>query len=154
MRILTAVLITLAATIGFAMNFNLRDLRLLFATGLAGAFGYGIYRVAGIYFVGETFPTLFAAFGVGVIGELFSRWFRAPALVLITPAIVVLVPGRKLYAMMLYFVQEEFWQAVDQGIQVVFIAGAIALGILASSLFSLSVRRMRRTNIKGKAHKI
>ena len=68
MRILTAVLITLAATIGFAMNFNLRDLRLLFATGL-----YAIYQQRGEAFVTD-YKNLLASTGEASAADLAARF--------------------------------------------------------------------------------
>ena len=148
-----AVLLAFLATAGFALNFNLRDRRLLITAGISGALGYGVFRVTGTYIAGDSFATFFAALTVGLLGEFFSRRIKAPSLVMIIPAIVPLVPGGRLYEMMLYFVQEQFLESIQKAVETAFIACAIALGILTASLFSLSLRRMRKENIKGKEGK-
>lgn len=150
MKILHIMLLTFVGTVGFAIHFRLRDKKLLFASGLCGAIGYGVYVFAKTLFVGDALPAFLAAMMVGVIGEWASRTFKAPALIMILPGIVPLVPGGKLYQMMVHFVQSDFLPALDQAAQTTFIAGAISLGILAASVFSVSLRRMRHINIRGK----
>ncbi len=150
MRIEQVILLTFVATVGFAIYFRLRDKKLLLAAGLCGAVGYGVYVFSKNLFIGDALPTLLAAMTVGLMGEWLSRVFKAPALIMILPGIVPLVPGGKLYQMMVHFVQSDFLPALDQAAQTTFIAGAISLGILAASVFSVSLRRMRHINIRGK----
>lgn len=150
MRILGMMLLSFVATFGFALNFKLRDNRQLLVAAFSGAVGYGVVQLLKLVLDGETVPTLLAALLVGLLGEFFSRRIKAPALIIILPGIIPLVPGSRLYTTMLHFVQEEFWLATDQAVQTAFIAGAIALGILLASLFSVSLRRMRRINVIGR----
>lgn len=150
MNLLGPVLLSFVATLGFALNFRLRDRGQLLVAAFSGAVGFLVYQLAWQVLDSHTMPTLLAALTVGLLGEFFSRRIKAPALIVILPGIIPLVPGSRLYSMMLHFVQEEFWLATDQAVQTAFIAGAIALGILLASLFSVSLRRMRRMNVIGR----
>jgi len=144
------VLLSFVATAGFALNFKLWNKKHLLVASISGAAGYAAYLFFSTIFDTQGMPTLFGALVVGLLGEWFSRRIKAPALIIILPGIIPLVPGRSLYATMLHFVQEDFWMATDQAVQTLFVAGGIALGILLASLFSVSLRRMRRLNVIGR----
>ena len=147
---LLKVFLSLVATFGFALNFKIRDRIQLLVASCSGGLGYAVFLLTAEFLRGDTLPTLFAALTVGLLGEFFSRKIKTPAHVIILPGIIPLVPGTRLFSTMLYFVQAEFLLATDQALQTAFIAGGIALGILLASLFSVSLRRMRRLNVIGR----
>lgn len=148
--IIKNIIFTSIAALGFAVFFGMREKRLLMATGCCAMFGYLVYELMALVFDGVSYPTIFAALTVGVMAEFFSRSLKVPATIMILPGIVPLVPGTNLYRMMQHFVQEDFWNALREGANTLFISGSIALGITASSLFSLSLRRVRKRNIRVK----
>ena len=62
----------------------------------AGFLGHGVSIVASAYF-GSALGIFFAALFLGIYANLFARWRKAPAAIVLLQGIVVLVPGSKLY---------------------------------------------------------
>lgn len=69
---------------------------------------------------------------------------KKPATVFITPGIVSLVPGAGMYYTMLYLVQKDYSQATIAGSETFFMAAAIAIGIIVSTIFSRSLRYFKK----------
>ncbi len=63
---------------------------------IAGFLGHGISVFASAYF-GIALGTFFAALFLGVYANLYARWLKAPAAIVLLQGIVVLVPGSKIY---------------------------------------------------------
>lgn len=135
------------AIIGFAGYFNVKKKSTLIASALSGGISFAIFNIF-IMNGQSVLGTFIAALLVGVIGELLSVRFKTPSTVFIMPAIIPLVPGSGMYYTMLHFVHEDFTQMIAFGTQTIFVAGSIAMGILVGSIFSRSLKRMRRSNIK------
>ncbi len=62
----------------------------------AGFLGHGTSIIASAYF-GIALGTFFAALFLGIYANLYARWLKAPAAIVLLQGIVVLVPGSKLY---------------------------------------------------------
>lgn len=135
------------ATIGFAGYFNVKMKSALIATALSGGIAFGVLNIFTFY-GHNVLGTFVAALLVGTVGEVLSVKLKTPSTVFITPAIIPLVPGAGMYYTMLHFVNEDFPQMIDSGSQTIFLAGSIAMGILIASIFSKSLKRMRRHNMK------
>lgn len=135
------------ATLGFAGYFNVKGSKVLIAASISGGISYAIYYVF-TYFNREVPGVFVAALLMGVMGEFWSTRLKAPSTIFIMPGIIPLVPGAGMYYTMLDFANEDFTQMIATGAHTFSIAGAIAMGILVGSIFSKSVRRMRRYNFK------
>lgn len=138
--------ITCAFSVTIAMVWWLHKPVPLGAAAVGAAFGFFVFRAALHFIGGIFFPTLFAAIVIGLSAELFARITKTPAIVLLAPGLYTLVPGSRMYEAMLFFVQKNYAAAIDKSLEVILIAGGIAFGVLVASLFSLSVRRMRKAN--------
>lgn len=148
MEFLKQFIVASIATLGFAKYFNVTSRAPFVATSLSGGLSWLIYTVIYYFYDSKIIATLFGTMALGVLGELCSRKLKFPATVFITPGIVTLVPGAGMYYTMLHFVNGDFEQLLQVGTETIFIAGAIALGILASSIFSRPLSRIRKYNIK------
>ncbi len=62
----------------------------------AGFLGHGVSLLATPFF-GYALGTFFAALFLGIYANLFARWLKTPAAIVLLQGIVVLVPGSKLY---------------------------------------------------------
>jgi uncharacterized membrane protein YjjP (DUF1212 family) len=62
----------------------------------AGFLGHGVSLLASAFF-GIALGTFFAALFLGMYANLYARWLKAPAAIVLLQGIVVLVPGSKLY---------------------------------------------------------
>lgn len=133
------------ATVGFSVYFY-APLDAIFATSLAGGLSWALYYIVLYSFENKIIGTFLGAFLVGVLGEFLAIKMKKPATVFITPGIVSLVPGAGMYYTMLYLVQKDYSQAVITGSETFFIAAAIAIGIIVSTIFSRSLRIIRKKN--------
>lgn len=133
------------ATIGFSVYFY-APMDSIIATGLAGGFSwllnYIIVQVTSDKIIG----TFLGAILVGILGEFLAIKLNKPATVFIYPGIVPLVPGAGMYYTMLYLVQKDYSQAAITGTETLFIAAAIAMGIIISTIFSRSLRFTKKNN--------
>ena len=135
------------AVLGFAGYFNDKHKPTLLATALSGGLAFLILYIFSLY-GHDILGTFIASLFIGIFGETLSIRLKTPSTIFITPAIIPLVPGAGMYYTMLHFVNEEFSQMISSGAQTIFIAGSIAMGILVASIFSKSLKRMRRRNLK------
>ena len=88
--------------------------------------------------------TFFGALTVGILGEFLARLNKKPATLYITPGIIPLVPGAGMYYTMLALIEKDFSMAGNKGVETLFIAAAISIGIIISSVFSRSIKRVRQ----------
>lgn len=97
---------------------------------------------------GSLFLSAFiAALLTGMLGEFFSRRFKMPATIFIMPGLIPLVPGGGMYYTMYYLIQENMDLFVREAINTFSVAMALSLGIVASGLFSQSLRAFRKRSL-------
>lgn len=139
MQLIYQFLLSLGATIGFSIYFNAPILSII-PTGILGGLSWSLYYLFFNYLDQKIIGAFFAAFLVGTLGEILAIVFKKPATVFITPGIVPLVPGAGMYYTMLYLVEENFDMAISKGVETFFIAASISIGIIASTIFSRSIK--------------
>ena len=106
------LLVTLVASLGFALFFNVNKRRIIPAT-LGGVFTWAIYYV------------LFAA----VFAETMSRITHTPVTGFFIISVIPLIPGRALYYTMYNAVSGNLSACGEFGIMTMLYAGGIAVGI-------------------------
>ncbi|WP_026893950.1 threonine/serine exporter family protein [Clostridiisalibacter paucivorans] len=133
---------------GFSVIFN-APRNCIIKSGLSGAFGWLVYKIINSLFFSSVAGSFLGAITVGFLGEVFARFFKKPATVFIIPGIVPLVPGAGMYYTMLAIIEKRFIDAANKGSEVLFIAAAIASGIIISSSISqiLSTKKKKRKKI-------
>ena len=67
----------------------------------------------------------------------------------VIPGIIPLVPGLGMYNTMLYLVQSNFELAISKGANVLFVGGAISLGILVVTSLSRTIKIVSLKKIAG-----
>lgn len=133
------------ATIGFAVFFNAPKSTLI-TCGFVGAVGWSLFY----YLVGVTnndiLANFIAAIVVATMSEYLARKLKQPAIVFVIPGIIPLVPGLGMYNTMLYLVQNDYNLAISKGADVLFVGGAISLGVLivTSIVRSINLFEMRK----------
>ncbi|MCE2595806.1 threonine/serine exporter family protein [Motilimonas cestriensis] len=85
----------LLLSVGLAVVFKVRSKDIVWGV-LAGVIAYAA-SFLGSYYLGEALGPFLGAFAVGVYGNLYARWTRSPASVVLLQGIVLLVPGSKTY---------------------------------------------------------
>lgn len=145
MNIIYQLIFSFFATIGFAIYFS-APLNSVIASGISGGLSWVILYIFIHNFNNKVAGTFFGAFLVGLLGEFLAIKLKKPATVFITPGIVSLVPGAGMYYTMLYLVQKDYTKAAISGTETFFMAAAIAIGIITSSIFSRSLKRFKKNN--------
>ncbi len=127
-------LFCVVASAFFAATLNAPKKSILISS-LIAALGYSLYiymAAAGSPVAGYFFATVLMA----SLCEVFARIIKMPAVVLITPAVIPVVPGLGLYEMVLYMVLGDFERALHTGISAMMAIGAMAMGIALSTFFA------------------
>ncbi|WIV10773.1 threonine/serine exporter family protein [Proteiniborus sp. MB09-C3] len=123
------------STAGFGVFFNIPKDSII-KSSLGGAMSWVVYIISVRLFSSSIGGTLLAAITVGFLGEFMAKHFKKPATIFIIPGIVPLVPGAGMYYTMLEVINKDFISAAELGTEAIFIALAIAIGIIVSSSFS------------------
>ncbi|HHW72967.1 MAG TPA: threonine/serine exporter [Firmicutes bacterium] len=100
--------------------------------GLVGCLGWTIFLAAQGP-VGEVGAVFLAATAVAVASEVLARRRHQPVIVFLTPGIIPIVPGSKAYLTMLSFVQKDYAEGLVLLVTTLFLAGAVAAGIIITS---------------------
>lgn len=112
--------------------------------GMVGALGWIVFLLTKEWW-GEIAAMFLAGTAVAVWSELLARRHHQPVVVFLTPGIIPLVPGGKAYLTMLSFLQKDYTEGVILLVTTVFLAGAVAAGIIAtSSVFRIYSRTKQR----------
>lgn len=114
--------------------------------GAVGGLGWAVFLAAQGH-LGEVGAVFLAATAASVCSEVLARRHHQPVIVFLTPGIIPIVPGGKAYLTMLSFVQKDYTQGVVLLVTTLFLAGAIAAGIIITSAV---FRNFSRTKLKGR----
>lgn len=126
---LIQILMAFLGTIGFAIFFNIRKIR-LFLVGIGGAVIWTVFLVVNHVTEQEMIALFAASVLASVFAEILARVVKSPATVLLVPMVIALIPGGNLYYTMFYMVQghsilfQSYLKLVLQE------AASIALGIM------------------------
>lgn len=131
------------ATIGFAIHFG-APINSIIPSGISGAASWTLYYFMFSILNDKILANFMGALLVGTLGEFLASKYKKPATVFITPGIVPLVPGAGMYYTMSYLVSRNYNEAINSGTEVFFMAAAIAVGIIVSTIFSKSLRKFRK----------
>lgn len=143
MELIKQFVFSFFGTIGASILFSIpRDSIII--SGTVGALGWTTYTTILSKYSSPVAGTFFGALAVGIIGELLARHFKKPATVFIIPGIIPLVPGAGMYYTMLALIEKRFLDAANIGTETLFIAVAIAIGIVMSSSLSRSIKRVQK----------
>ena len=120
------------ATAGFAVFLNAPKSTLI-PSGVVGGIGWTFYKFLSIVTGNNIISDFIATSIITFLSEFLARKLKQPAIIFIIPGIITLVPGLGLYNTMLYLVQKDYSNAISKGCDVLFVAGAISLGVLIIS---------------------
>ncbi len=142
MNIIKEIILSAFSTMGIAILFRSPKNTVFFA-GLIGALAWGVFSMTLNIFQNIVASSFLAALTVGISGEYFARYTKKPATLYVTPGIVPLVPGAGMYYTMLFLIENDYTAAITKGSETFFIAAAISMGIIVSSAFSRSIKRVK-----------
>ncbi|WP_419725548.1 threonine/serine exporter family protein [Terrisporobacter petrolearius] len=133
------------ATVGFAIFLNAPKSTLI-SSGFVGGLGWSVFYYLVKLSGNDILANFIAALVVSYFSEILARKLRQPAIIFVIPGIIPLVPGLGMYNTMLYLVQHDYNNAIAKGADVLFVGGAISLGILVvtslvKTLHMLSIKK-------------
>jgi len=128
----TAALAVLPLPIAFAILFDARpsESPVIFA---ASTTGYLASELGASYLSLDIAPFV-GALVVGLVGNFYARTADRPALVAITPGILVLVPGSIGFRSLTSFLESGVVEGMDGAFRTGFVAISLVCGLLASNL--------------------
>lgn len=147
MSIIWHFIFSAISTVGFAIFLNTPALTLIPA-GITGGIGWSIYFYLMQITLSSIFSNFIAALVVGLLSEILARRLKHPAILFVIPGIIPLVPGLGMYNTMLYLVQRNFDLAIATGTDVLFVGGAISLGVLISTSLARTISIFKLNKLK------
>ncbi|KGA96327.1 hypothetical protein AJ85_09980 [Alkalihalobacillus alcalophilus ATCC 27647 = CGMCC 1.3604] len=130
------VIVCYFATVAFGVIFN-GPLRIIWIGGVIGAMSWFIYSTLPTLGISFVFATAVAALMAATCSHLLAKWFRVPVTMFSIQGIIPLVPGSKAYYTMLSFLDGDYIEGIQIGIDTMLQAGAIAAGLVfALAVFS------------------
>lgn len=88
----------------------------------------------GEWAIGREAGAFFGALAIGCTSNAYARWMNRPAMVPLTPALLVLVPGAIGYRSLTALLENQTLQGVEQAFAMVMVAGALVGGLLMANL--------------------
>ena len=100
----------------------------------AGFLAHGMSLIASAFF-GIALGTFFAALVLGIYANLYARWLKAPAAIVILQGLVVLVPGSKIYMGLNTAISGQEILHIDQlGSQAFLILMSLVAGLIFANI--------------------
>lgn len=155
MDIKTAVILCVSGifcTLGFSWLFRVTKKNIIWTT-LGGFLTCVVYVVCCKFFGHEFFQNVFPSLFAAAYAELLARLTKSPATPYFACAIVVLIPGAKLYYTMYYIIVGQMDMFRETIIQLLRISSGIAVGIMLISVIVREIYR-RRYDIVNKGENI
>ncbi len=88
----------------------------------------------GVEFLGPLLGAALGAFLSGTVANLFARKRRRPAVVLVVPALILLVPGSIGYNSLTLLMQKDVLTGVDTAVTTMLVAVSLVAGLLLSNV--------------------
>lgn len=140
MYILKNFIFAFLATVGFSVILNVPK-KSIYLCSVCGAAGWSVYIFFREIGVDNINANLYTSICIGIMGEIFARLNKEPVTVFIIPGIFCIVPGYGIYNTMKSLMEKNYVQASIVGFETIFVAGAIATGIIiVSSIFKVFIK--------------
>ena len=147
MELFVQIVLSFIATSCFGVIFN-APTRVIPYCGLVGSIGWSIYYTLTNWQNVDTIQATFlSAFFVAFIAHLFARSKRMPVIVFAVAGIITLVPGGIAYNAMRNIVEQDYSTAIQNGMLVFMISGAIAMGLVFAEVIMQILLRFMREGI-------
>lgn len=130
------------SALGYGILINV-PIGVLPMSAFTGALGWAVYLAVVYFFGNKISASFFAAVCVAISAGIWSRRQRTPVIVYLVPGIIPLVPGANAYYAMQGFLRDDYSLGIQNLVQTVFLAGAIAIGSMAGSIPFGSIRQRR-----------
>lgn len=116
-------------TLGFAILYNIRGIRLIFAA-LGGLLSWGFFLILNLIISGDILCYYIVAVLISLYAEVLARLLKTPTTTFIMTSLIPLVPGSSLYYTMTTAFSGNMDGFIEKGLQTLGLAGALAAGII------------------------
>ncbi|MBU8878031.1 threonine/serine exporter family protein [Bacillus sp. FJAT-29790] len=123
------------ASAAFGVLFNAPK-KSLIKCGFVGMVGWIIYFWLVNIQYDAVVASLFSAFSIGLVSQLFARIYKTPMIIFSVAGIIPLVPGGKAYDAMRHLVENDYKTAIELAAMACMISGAIAAGLVMSEVLN------------------
>ena len=132
MNELIQILAGCVGTFGFAVLFNIRGKRFLFA-GLGGFLSWLLFVLLQHLIPNEAVNYFVVAMVISLYAEVMARVLKTPTTTFITVSLIPLIPGGSLYYTMAYAFESDAARFLEKGLYTLELASALALGIIIAT---------------------
>lgn len=134
------------SSLGFGILFNVRGKNLIIAS-IGGAFGWLFYTLTNNSMGSEVVALFIASIAISVYSEIFARVMKNPVTIFLICALIPLVPGGGMYYTTFEAVRGNINESIVLGIQTLFNAASIAVGIILVSTISKILNKLKMNKI-------
>ena len=119
------------ASVGFALLYNVQGKRLIIPF-VGGITGWTLYLML-MFLNNEILQCFIVTMFLSLYTETAARIVKTPTATFLVPNIIILIPGGSLYFTISSVIQGKWFNFISKGKETIFIAGAIAAGIMIVS---------------------
>lgn len=94
---------------------------------------YGGARL-GVHLMGPALGTLLGALLVGLVGNLNERRFRRPAVAIVVPSLIMLVPGAIGYRSLSFLMERDVLAGIDSAVTALLVGVSLVAGLLLANV--------------------
>ena len=137
-----SVLYAFISSLGFGILFNVRGKNLIIAS-IGGGVGWLFYLLTKNSTSSEIVSLFVGSLVISIYSEIFARIMKNPVTIFLICALIPLVPGGSMYYTTFEAVQGNIDKSIVLGIQTLFNAASIAVGIILVSTLSRIINRLK-----------
>lgn len=146
--IIIETLVSVIATFGFCIAFNIRGKKIFFAA-LGGGLSWFCYSLPKLFGLSEISSLFISAVVFSTYSEILARIFKTPVTTFVICALIPLVPGSGMYYTMLEAISGNISKSLELGLNTLASAGTLALGVLlVSTLTRLMFMHKHKRQLK------
>ena len=140
-------LITIIASFGFGIIFNIRGKNLIFAA-IGGGIGWFTYLLSLELGLSKILAMFISSIIISIYSEIFARILKTPVTTLVISSLIPLVPGSGMYNTMYQTILGNLYEAIATGLETLAIAGTLAIGIILVSTITkqISIYNINKKN--------
>lgn len=139
---LKEITVSLIATFGFGIIFNIHGKNLIFAS-LGGGLAWLVYKTALINGFSTSLSLFLSSIVFSSYSEICARVIKSPVTTFVICSLIPLVPGGGMYYTMYAAIQGNIDKALDLGLHTLASAGSLALGIIFVSTITRLMRNSK-----------
>ncbi len=133
MQDLIQLITAFIGSLGFAILFNIRGKKLIYAA-LGGLLSWAVYLGAGLINENPYFCGFLATIVTTFYGEIMARVFKSPVTVFLVSATIPLIPGAALYRTMSNLMAKNYSGFSAEGIYTLLFATSMAAGMTVTTV--------------------